>query len=235
MKVEIWSDVMCPFCYIGKRKFEKALSDFENGNQIEIEWKSFQLNPNMKTEPGKSINTYLAESKGWTPEYAAEANQYVTAIAKEVGLEYNMDKAVVANSFDAHRFVQYAKTKGKGDEAEEQLFKAYFTDGKNTADIQTLISLGESIGLDSGELQQVLVSSQFTENVNSDLYEAQQVGVKGVPFFLLNRKYAVSGAQQPETFLNALEKSFSEWQQDHKSEITNLADGASCTPDGNCD
>ncbi len=110
MKVEIWSDVMCPFCYIGKRKFEAALEQFPQKDKIKIEWKSFQLNPDMKTEPGKSINDYLAEVKGWQPSYAEEMNNHVTQIAAAVGLEYNMDKAVVANSFDAHRFVQYAKT-----------------------------------------------------------------------------------------------------------------------------
>ncbi len=235
MKVEIWSDVMCPFCYIGKRKFESALSSFENKDLIEVEWKSFQLNPNMKTDPGKSVNTYLAEVKGWSPEYAAEASEYVSGVASEVGLEYNMDKAVVANSFDAHRFVQFAKTKGKGDEAEEQLFKAYFTDGKNTADIPTLISLGEIIGLDSQEVEQVLRSQEFADAVNSDIMQAQQVGVKGVPFFVLDRKYAVSGAQQPETFLGALEKSFSEWQNNSKVTIAPMAEGASCTSEGNCD
>ena len=234
MKVEIWSDVMCPFCYIGKRKFESALEQFPQKDKIEIEWKSFQLNPDMKTEPGKSINEYLAEIKGWEPAYAEEVNNHVTKIASEVGLEYNMDKAVVANSFDAHRFVQYAKTQGKGDDAEEQLFKAYFTDGKNTADHQTLIELGAGIGLDVEELKSVLESNRFSDNVRKDIYEAQQVGARGVPFFVMDRKYAVSGAQQPETFLGALEKSFGEWEKAHPATLTTYAEGATCTPDGEC-
>ncbi len=234
MKVEIWSDVMCPFCYIGKRKFEKALEQFPQKDHIEIEWKSFQLNPDMKTEPGKSINEYLSEIKGWAPEYAEEVNNHVTQIAAEVGLEYNMDKAVVANSFDAHRFVQYAKTKGKGDYAEEQLFKAYFTDGKNTADHETLVALGTEIGLDPGEVKAVLESGQFSDQVRKDVYEAQQVGARGVPFFVLDRKYAVSGAQQPETFLGALEKSFGEWSKVNPIPLTTYAEGATCTPDGEC-
>ena len=234
MKVEIWSDVMCPFCYIGKRKFENALEQFPQKDQIEIEWKSFQLNPAMKTEPGRSINDYISEIKGWSPEYAQEMNNYVSGMAAEVGLEYNMDKAVVANSFDAHRFVQFAKTKGKGDAAEEQLFKAYFTDGKNTADYDTLIELGVEIGLDAVELKAVLESTKFTEQVRNDVYEAQQVGARGVPFFVLDRKYAVSGAQQPETFLGALEKSFAEWEKSKPTPIVSFADGATCTPEGDC-
>ncbi|KAA6433984.1 DsbA family oxidoreductase [Dyadobacter flavalbus] len=234
MKVEIWSDVMCPFCYIGKRKFEKALEQFPHKDKINIEWKSFQLNPQMKTEPGRSINDYLAETKGWTPDYAEQVTDHVTNLAREVGLEYNMEKSVVANSFDAHRFVQFAKTKGKGDDAEEQLFKAYFTDGKNTADHEVLIELGIAIGLDASELRKVLEGTRFSDEVRRDIYEAQQVGARGVPFFVLDRKYAVSGAQQPETFLGALEQSFEEWEKANPAPLLTFAEGAACTPDGEC-
>jgi predicted DsbA family dithiol-disulfide isomerase len=234
MKVEIWSDVMCPFCYIGKRKFEKALDQFPQKEKIQVEWKSFQLNPQMKTEPGKSINDYLAEVKGWTPDYAQQVNDHVTGLASEVGLEYNMDKAVVANSFDAHRFVQFAKTKGLGDAAEEQLFKAYFTDGKDTSNLETLVELGDEIGLDTDELRTVLEGTRFSDEVRKDIYEAQQVGAKGVPFFVLDRKYAVSGAQQPETFLGALEQSFAEWQKANPEPLVTFAEGDVCTTEGEC-
>ncbi len=213
MEVEIWSDVMCPFCYIGKRRFETALSQFGHADDVEIEWKSFQLNPQMKTVPGKSINEYLAENKGWTIDHAREANQYVTNMAKEVGLTYNMDKAVVANSFDAHRLIQLAKKQGKGDAMEERLFKAYFTEGKNTADHQVLLDIGLEIGLDKTETEQVLNSDAFAEDVRKDIYEAQQVGARGVPFFVFNRQYAVSGAQPAEVFLQTLEKSYETWQE----------------------
>ncbi|MEO6287151.1 MAG: DsbA family oxidoreductase [Dyadobacter sp.] len=234
MKVEIWSDVMCPFCYIGKRKFEKALDQFPQKDKIQVEWKSFQLNPQMKTEPGKSINDYLAEVKGWTPDYAQQVNDHVTGLASEVGLEYNMDKAVVANSFDAHRFVQLAKTKGLGDAAEEQLFKAYFTDGKDTSNLDTLVELGVEIGLDTHELRKVLEGTLFSDEVRKDIYEAQQVGARGVPFFVLDRKYAVSGAQQPETFLGALEQSFTEWQKANPEPLVTFGEGDVCTTDGEC-
>jgi predicted DsbA family dithiol-disulfide isomerase len=235
MKVEIWSDVMCPFCYIGKRKFEKALAEFPQRDKIQVEWKSFQLNPQMKTEPDKTINEYLAEAKGWSLEHASQMNDHVSQMAAEVGLDYHLDKAVVANSFDAHRFVQFAKIKGLGDAAEEQLFKAYFTDGKNTADHETLIGLGLNIGLDKEELRAVLDSNRFGDDVRKDIYEAQQVGARGVPFFVLDRKYAVSGAQQPETFLGALEKSFSEWEKANPQPIVTFADGQTCSTGGDCD
>ena len=138
MKVEIWSDIMCPFCYIGKRKFESALAQFEHKDDVDIVWKSFQLNPDMKTEAGKNINQYLAEIKGWSVEQAKEMNDRVTEMAKQVGLEYDLNKAVVANSFNAHRLIQFAKNTGKGDAAEERLFKAYFTEGKNVDELHVL-------------------------------------------------------------------------------------------------
>ncbi len=210
MKVEIWSDVMCPFCYIGKRKFENALAQFAHKDEVEIVWKSFQLNPDMKTESNKNINQYLAEAKGWSIEKAKEMNDYVSNIAKEIGLTYNMNKAVVANSFDAHRFSHLAKKHGKQNDAEEKLFEAYFTDGKNTADHQTLVQLGSEIGMDATEISTVLSSDEFSDEVNQDVYEAQQVGVRGVPFFVLGEKYAISGAQESSTFLQALNKTWEE-------------------------
>lgn len=201
---------MCPFCYIGKRKFEQALQQFSHKDQVSIVWKSFQLNPDMKTIPDKNINEYLAEVKGWSLDQAQQMNDRVTAMASEVGLTYHFDKAVVANSFDAHRLIQLAKTKGLGDAAEERLFRAYFTEGLNTADHATLLELGTEIGLDATDAQSMLQSDEFTEDVQRDVYEAQQVGARGVPFFVFNRRYAVSGAQQPETFLGALNTT---WQE----------------------
>jgi predicted DsbA family dithiol-disulfide isomerase len=210
MKVEIWSDVMCPFCYIGKRKFEHALEQFAHKDQVEVVWKSFQLNPEMKTEAGKNINQYLAEVKGWSLEKAKEMNNYVSNIAREVGLTYHLDKAVVANSFDAHRFSHLAKKQGLQNEAEEKLFQAYFTDGKNTADHQTLVQLGTEIGMDATETSRVLSGNEFSDEVKHDIYEVQQVGVRGVPFFVLGEKYAISGAQESATFLQALNKTWEE-------------------------
>jgi predicted DsbA family dithiol-disulfide isomerase len=213
MEIEIWSDVMCPFCYIGKRRLEQALAQFENHEQVQLKWKSFQLNPLMETIPDKSINEYLAETKGWTLDYARQMNQYVTDMAKEVGLEYHMDKAVVANSFDAHRLVQLAKTHGLDDAAEELLFKAYFTEGKNTADHEVLSEIGEKIGLDPSEVQKMLVNNDFSDQVQNDIYESQQVGARGVPFFVFNRQYAISGAQPVELFLQTLKESYASFSK----------------------
>ncbi|MBI3232480.1 MAG: DsbA family oxidoreductase [Bacteroidetes bacterium] len=219
MKVEIWSDVMCPFCYIGKRKFEQALSDFPGKDKIHLVWKSYQLSPAMKTNPDMNINQYLAEHKGISLQEAKRMNDRVTEIARQVGLIYNFDMAIVANSFNAHRFSHFAKHYGKQNEAEEKLFAAYFTEGKNTDDIRTLIELGEEIGLDPSTLKIALESDAYTKDVRMDIYEAHQIGVRGVPFFVFDRKYAVSGAQDSSVFLQTLEKSFLEWKEENLADI----------------
>jgi predicted DsbA family dithiol-disulfide isomerase len=210
MKIEIWSDVMCPFCYIGKRRLEGALEAFPHKDDIEIIWKSFQLNPDMQTEPGKSITDYLAEKKGWSLEHTRQMHARLTQSAAEMGLHYDFDKAVVANSFDAHRVVQLAKTRGLGDAMEERLFKAYFSEGKNIADHATLLGLGKDAGLPEAEVAEVLKGDAFSAEVRRDVDEARQIGVTGVPFFVLDRKFAVSGAQDTQVFLKALEKAHEE-------------------------
>lgn len=232
MKVEIWSDVMCPFCYIGKRRFENALNQLPFNNEIEIEWKAFQLDPSIKKEPGKKIHEYLAERKGFSVEKAKELNGQVTSMAAAEGLQYNFDKAVVANSFDAHRFANLAKKNGKGLEAEESLFKAYFTEGKDISDHDTLIQLGIDIGLDGAVVKQALESDAYTKDVQKDITEAEALAIRGVPFFVIDRKYAVSGAQATETFVQALNQSYTEWKKEN-TQFTTIQ-GEVCSTDGDC-
>jgi predicted DsbA family dithiol-disulfide isomerase len=208
MKVDIWSDVRCPFCYIGKRKFEAALEQFEHKDQIEVEWHSYELDPNAETAPGISAYEYLADKYGRSKEWAIETHEQVKETAAAVGLDFNFDISVVSNSFDAHRLIQLAKSMGLGDEAEEQLFKAHFTDGVNISDHQSLIEIGTKIGLDKLSVQTTLSSTDFTDEVRYDENAAQTIGIKGVPFFIFNQKLAVSGAQSPETFLGALNQAF---------------------------
>jgi predicted DsbA family dithiol-disulfide isomerase len=211
MKVEIWSDIMCPFCYIGKRHFEAALKEFPHADKLQIEWKNFQLDPTIpKMEERVDVYQYLADKKGMSLEQSKSLHQNVIQMAKNAGLEYNFDIAVVGNSKDAHRLIQFAKTKGLGDQAEEALFKAYFTDGKNIADMNDLIEIGTSIGLDAVELTSILEGDAFAYEMMQDIQEAQNIGVQGVPFFVFDRKYAVSGAQPVEAFLQTLEKVYSE-------------------------
>ncbi len=233
MKVEIWSDVMCPFCYIGKRRFESALANFEQNEKVEIEWKSFQLNPDLETDPNINIDQYLADKKGWTLAYAQQMNAYVTGIAADAGLTYNFDKAVVANSFKAHRFSHLAKKYNQGDSAEELLFKAYFTEGKNIDDNETLIALGKEIGLDETELRETLESNAYADNVRHDIAEAGYLGIQGVPFFVMNGKYAVSGAQGVPVFEETLQKAYGEWKNNQRPQLE-VIEGPSCGPDSDC-
>ncbi len=208
MKVEIWSDVMCPFCYIGKRKFEAALKDFEDKENIEVEWKSYQLNPELKTDPAKTVNAYLAEIKGWSLEHAVRLNERVTEMAAEAGLEYHLDKAIVANSMDAHRLSHLAKQYGVQDQLEELLFRAYFTDGKNTADHAILKSLGMDAGIPENAVAELLAGDAFSREVQMDAYEAGQLGARGVPFFVFDRKFGISGAQDVQVFKDVLRQAF---------------------------
>lgn len=208
MKVDIWSDVNCPFCYIGKRKFELALEQFEHKDQVEVEWHSFELDPNAETKPGVSAYDYLAEKKGQTREWSVQMHQNVVQTAAAVGLDFDFDKAVIANSFNAHRLIQLAKSMGLDNEMEEQLFIAHFIEGKNIDDQETLLSLGIAAGLEKAAIEIMLNSDSFTDEVRLDEKVAQQIGISGVPFFIINQKLAVSGAQPPETFLGAMNQAW---------------------------
>lgn len=206
MTVEIWSDVVCPFCYIGKREFEKAMAQFPERDNVQVIWKSFELDPNAPAKSELDMYGMLVDKYGGTRDDAKARVAGVVERAKTVGLDYNMDIAVVGNSFDAHRLLQFAKTKGLGDAMKERLFKAYFTEGAQLADVPTLIKLGSEAGLDGSEVATMLSTTAFTDEVRADEREAQQIGVRGVPFFVIDRKFSVSGAQQSEAFLGALQQ-----------------------------
>lgn len=228
MKIEIWSDVMCPFCYIGKRKFEEALRKFDDNKLIEIEWKSYQLSPELKTNTSINIHQYLAEHKGISVQEAEGLNQYVTDLAKNVGLTFNLDKSVVANSKMAHCFSHFAKKYSKQNEIEEALFLAYFTEGKNIDDINVLLEIAKQNMLPIEETKHVLTSGIYENAVEEDIYEAYQIGVKGVPFFVFDRKYAISGAQEIEVFHQTIQKAMQEWKTKQGLDVI---EGQSCGPD----
>jgi predicted DsbA family dithiol-disulfide isomerase len=236
MQIEIWSDVVCPFCYIGKRKLEKALEKFSFKDKVEIEWKSFQLNPDQKTNPNVSVLENLAESKGWSLEQTLEITSNVVNMAATQGLDFNYDKAVVANTRNAHRLIHLAKESGKGDAMKELLLSAYFSEGKNIDDSETLISLGEAVGLDLEKIKVMLESNQFEDAVDQDIYEARQIGVKGVPFFVLDKKFGISGAQPDKVFDQTLEKAWIEFAKNNPIlDMSGNAEGESCDADGeNC-
>lgn len=235
MKIEIWSDVLCPFCYIGKRNFETALEQFAYKKQLDIIWKSFQLDPELPEVEKDNYKDYLVKRKGMSPEQVQGMLENVTQSAKQVGLDYHFEKAKIVNSLNAHKLIQFAKTKDLGDQMEERLFLAFFTEGKNIADLSVLTQLGKEAGLDERELQTAFTDDNYAYLVKQDIAEAQQIGVRGVPFFVFDRKFAVSGAQPPQAFLKNLEKSFSEWRKLNPAFNLEVTDGQSCTTDGVCE
>lgn len=210
MTIQIWSDVVCPYCYIGKREFERALEQFPHKDHVDVEWKSFELDREAPVRSPDDMYDHLAKKYGRTREQAKEMVTGVVERARTVGLEYNMEKAIMGSSFDAHRLIQLAKTKGLGDVAEERLFKAHFVLGEHIGDKTVLQAIAEEIGLDGGEAAEMLAGDAYTEAVEADEYEAQQIGVRGVPFFVLDNRYAVSGAQPSGHFLAALNQAWSE-------------------------
>ncbi len=235
MKVEIWSDVMCPFCYIGKRHFEKAIEKLPFKDEVEIEWKSFQLNPDYNNTNNEDLYTYLARAKGMSIEQAKQMTAQVEEMASNVDLTLNFGTNIPANSFNAHRFLHFAKSKGLQDKAEEALFNAHFMGAKDIAKQETLINIAEDLGLDKIETLSVLQGDDFAEAVRYDIYESQQIGVRGVPYFVFDRKYALSGAQPIPAFEQAIVQSFTEWQTTQpKTELKSLnkKDDAICDENG---
>lgn len=236
MKVEIWSDIACPFCYIGKKNYEKALEKFDDASNIEIEWYSFQLDPTIPEEGNEDLSmmTYLEQRKGMPASQIKEMFGNISQMGENVGIEFNFDKAVIANTLHAHRLLQLAKTKGISNEAEEALFKAYFTDGVDIGSFQELKKIGIAIGLEESELEEVLHGDKFLYEVNQDIREASNIGVQGVPFFVFNRKYGVSGAQPVEAFLETMNKAFSDWRKENPVLKMGGSVGGSCDVEGNC-
>lgn len=231
MKVEIWSDVVCPFCYIGKRKFENALQGFAHRDDVEVVWHSFELNPDFVPVPGETIHDYLAKKKGVSPAEGRRMNDYMTEAAEEVGLAYDFDKAVPANTFLAHQLIHLGAHHGRQDAIKERLFAAYYTEGQDLNNLDTLVQLGTEVGLDAAEIRQALTAGTYAEAVRLDEYHAQQINVRGVPFFVFEDKYAVSGAQPSELFAEVLDKVYEEFKP-AKPALVSVASGDACGPDG---
>lgn len=230
MKIEIWSDVMCPFCYIGKNNFEKALEKLPFKDEVEVEWKSFQLDPTLDSDKTQNTLQYFREKKGVQEAQASQMLSQVTQMGKGAGINFDFEKALITNTFSAHRLLHLAKKHNKSNEMEEALFIAHFIDGKNVGDPEVLISLAENLGIDKEKAREAVTSDQLDYEVNQDIMEARNNGVSGVPFFVLNGKYAVSGAQPVEVFENALQQTYKETVSPFKD--LSGGNGASCDADG---
>lgn len=231
MKIELWSDFACPFCYIGKKRFDKALEAFPHKEKVEVVYKAYQLNPNAPKNMVGNAYEAFAKSHGTTTEQAKQKFAMFQENAKTVGLEYNYDIIQMTNTYDAHRVAKYASTVGLEQEVTDRFMKAYFTDGENLADYDTLIKLSGEVGLNEEEIKRVLEGNKYEDTVKQEMLEGRQVGVRGVPFFVLNRKYGVSGAQAQEYFEQVLQKLWEEEQEQTLSPIHEAKDGATCNDD----
>ncbi|MEB6549862.1 DsbA family oxidoreductase [Heyndrickxia sporothermodurans] len=234
MKIEIWSDFVCPFCYIGKRRLEMALEQFPERDQVEIAYRSYELDPNASKNNKLNIHEALAKKYGMSIEQAKEANENIGEQAAEIGLTYKFDSMIPTNTFDAHRLAKFAAEKSFGAAMTERLLKAYFTDSKKISDLNTLADLAEEIGLNREETIEMLNGSKYSDAVRDDEDEAKQIGITGVPFFVLNQKYAISGAQPVEAFVNALNMVWEEEQGKTPLKMIspNKAKSEYCTDEG---
>jgi predicted DsbA family dithiol-disulfide isomerase len=208
MRVEIWSDVVCPWCYIGKRRFEQALAAFAHRDEVEVVWRSFELDA---TAPAERVGDYaemLAAKYGFSVERGQEMIDTMTASAAEEGLDFRFDRARVGNTFDAHRLLHLAAERGVQDAVKERLMLATFTEGEPVGDAETLVRLVAEVGLDADEAREVLQSGRYADEVRADERDAQRFGISGVPFFVVDRTYGVSGAQPADVLLQVLDKAW---------------------------
>lgn len=239
MKVEIWSDVACPWCYIGKRRFEAALERFPHRDHVEVEWKAFELDPGARAGGGADGGSSdyadrLGRKYGTSRQGAQQMLDTMTAAAASEGLDFHFEKAPAINTFDAHRVLHLALEKGVQDAVKERLLLAYFTEGEQVTDSEVLVRLAAEAGLDSDEVRDVLASGRYADEVRSDEAEAAALGISGVPFFVVDRKYGLSGAQPADLLLEVLTRAWSE-----RNPLTMVgapaagaAHGAACGPDG---
>lgn len=202
MKIDVWSDVACPWCYIGKRKFEAGAA--ASGVPVEVEYHSFELSPDTPVDFEGSAIEFLSDRKGVPLEQAKAMTDQVSAIAAEVGLDYHYDEIQHTKTLLAHELSHFAKAQGKQLEVTEALFKAYFVDGRHIGHVDDLVALAESVGLDGAAAREALSDHRYAGDVQADLAQAVAYGIQGVPFFVIDGKYGISGAQAPEVFEGAL-------------------------------
>lgn len=208
MQVEIWSDVVCPWCYIGKRRFEAALARFAHRDEVTVVWRSFELDPDAPPRGAHNLNAYLAQKYAVSLDEAAAMNERVTELAAAEGLEYQLDRALHGNTFDAHRLIHMAAAHGLQATAKERLLRAYFSEGLAISEHETLVALGAEIGLDGAEVRAMLAGDAFADDVRADEARAAGFGIRGVPFYVFGERYGVSGAQSSAMFLSALEQAW---------------------------
>jgi len=223
LKVDIWSDIACPWCYIGKRKFENGLAQFAGRDNVEVEYHSFELAPDTPVDFDGSEIDFLEKFKGMPAGQLEQMLEHVTNVAAEVGLEYRFDLLKHTNTLRGHQLLHFAKAHGKQREMKERLLKAYFTEGGHVGKIDSLAELAAEVGLDKDEARAALESGQYANDVQEDINQARAYGINGVPFFVFDNKYGVSGAQAAETFTQVLEQVAAERTSEDSAESSSHA------------
>jgi len=208
MQVDIWSDIACPWCYIGKRRFEKALAQFEHAAEVTVTWHSFLLDPSAPASYGIPIHELLAKKYGMSLEQAKQANQRLAGVAASEGLAYQLDIAKPGNTFDAHRLTHFAMAQGLREVVMDRFMRAYLCEGEELGNQETLARLSGEAGLDLNRVREVLASDAFAENVRGDVDLAHRLGINAVPFFVMANQYGLSGAQPVEVMLQALRETW---------------------------
>lgn len=209
MKLEIWSDVACPWCYVGKRRLDLALSRFEQRDEVDVVWRSFELDPRRATPPtGTYVDRLAAKYRTSVPQAQAMIDRMVD-VGRQNGIVFDFDTAKPANTFDAHRLLHLALHRGFQESLEERLFAARFTEGQAVDDLDVLVSLAIDVGLDGEEARTMLEGDAFSDAVRADEQRAAMLGISSVPFFVIDGRYGVAGAQSPEVLLQALEEAWS--------------------------
>lgn len=231
MKIEVWSDYVCPYCYIGKRRLENALQATGLDSQVDIIFKSYELDPNTPEDSDAHVAESLAQKYNVDLNQANNMLENVANTAKTVGLEYNTAGMKEVNTFKAHRLAKLAEQEGVAGKVTERLLHGYFIKGEAIGKTNILLDIAEESGIDRELAEKVLNSDEFTEEVNADIATARQIGVQGVPFFVINQKYAISGAQPAETFEDALQKVAEEEGIKPKLTMLNTDDSGVCTDD----
>jgi predicted DsbA family dithiol-disulfide isomerase len=231
VQVEIWSDVVCPWCAIGRQRFIQALDGFAHADQIDVVWRSFELDPEAPRERLGDPAQHLADKYGTTLRAAREMQDNVTRVAAAAGLEFRFDRARAGNTFDAHRLLHLARDRGLQDVLKQRLFTAYFRDGEAIGDTDTLVRLAAEVGLDAAEARGVVGSDAYAADVRADEAQARAVGITGVPFFVIDRRYGVSGAQSAEILRSALNQA---WADAHPDHLVSVAGEGDVCADGSC-
>ncbi len=227
MDVEIWSDIACPWCYVGKRRFENALAEFEHRDDVNVTWRSFELDPSAPRERTGDRAARLAEKYGMTLEQARAAEQRLTDVAAGEGLDFRFDIARSGLTFDGHRMIHLAAEHGLQDAMKERLMRAYFSEGELVADPQTLLRLGTEVGVPQGEAEAMLAGDRFADAVRDDERAAQELGISAVPTFVVDRSLGVSGAHPPEQLLALLREGWAS-----RRPVNVVTGGETCGPDG---